>query len=353
MPPLCAFLCHRYMEAYQGVIANIPWLPIVGNHEFYDGDELRRYLNQTEGTVVAHPADHPLVQGASSTADTALGRILATGNHHGPGTNPKGSSNGTPSGTSRYYSIDFGLIHFVALDLNMYNAVDLCGETCRKSQLAWLEADLKQANANRDKVPWIVAMSHFPLYCSNCPKPGHDGPPPGAWWNAEECEFTGHDESCLAGASAPARLDGNGGNGAASGPSNGDMVPDFEPLFMKYGVDVYSSGHIHDYEFIYPTYNNKPVAKNFENPRAPVHLVTGNGGPPTPSHFKTIEPWSYVHSNVYSYTRLVAHNASTMEWIQVANNDSRILTSLTVTQNQHGQFPIPPAPPAPPAPTLF
>lgn len=52
-------------------------------------------MNQTEGNVVAHPADHPLVKGTSSTATTALGRILATGNHHGVGTNPKGSSKGT------------------------------------------------------------------------------------------------------------------------------------------------------------------------------------------------------------------------------------------------------------------
>ena len=284
--------------------------------------------------MVAHPADHPLVKGASSTADTALGRILATGNHHGLGSNTHGTAKGVPSGTSRYYSVDFGLIHFVALDLNMYNGVDTCGETCRDAQLAWLEEDLKQANANRDSVPWIVAMSHFPLYCSNCPAPGRD--PPGAWWNAEECEFSGHDPSCT----------GTGGvedEGAApkSGLTQNQMVPDFEPLFMKYGVDVYSSGHIHDYEFIYPTYNNTPVAKSFENPRAPVHLVTGNGGPPTASRFYKIQPWSYVHSTVYSYTKLVAHNASTMEWIQIANNDSSILTSLTVTQNQHGQFPIP------------
>lgn len=29
----------RYMQ----VIATVPWLPIVGNHEFYDGDQLQRY----------------------------------------------------------------------------------------------------------------------------------------------------------------------------------------------------------------------------------------------------------------------------------------------------------------------
>ena len=46
---------------------------------------LTRYLNQTEGNVVARPKGHPLVAGASSTAETALGRLLATGNHHGAG----------------------------------------------------------------------------------------------------------------------------------------------------------------------------------------------------------------------------------------------------------------------------
>ena len=61
------------------------------------------------------------------------------------------------------------------------------------------------------------------------------------------------------------------------------MVPDFEPLFMEFGVDVYASGHIHDYEWIYPTYNGTALQRNFTNPQAPVHLVTGNGGPPSPS----------------------------------------------------------------------
>ena len=78
-----------------------------------------------------------------------------------------------------YFSVDIGLIHFVALDLNMYNGVDTCGEVCRQSQLTWLEKDLIAANANRLNVPWIVAMSHFPLYCSNCPAPGSE---PGDWY---------------------------------------------------------------------------------------------------------------------------------------------------------------------------
>jgi hypothetical protein len=116
-------------------------------------------------------------------------------------------------------------------------------------------------------------MSHFPLYCSNCPKPGHDhaggagldaaavSNQSSAWYQSEKCEFEGHNPSCTDPGwdadqtklkEAQRHIDALG---FKSGPaSNADMVPDFEPLFMKYGVDVYSSGHIHDYEFIYPTH---------------------------------------------------------------------------------------------------
>jgi len=218
-----------YMQAYEPVVSQIPFLPVVGNHEFYDGQHLGRYLNQTDGTVVANPPQF----GASSTATSALGYGLSAGNHHAAGVHAA-----VPSGTSRFYSVDVGLIHFIALDLNMYNAVDDCGETCREAQLAWLEKDLASAQENRDKVPWIVAMSHFPLYCSNCPAPGSE---PGAWWNSEICEFYGHDQSCTAGGVAP----------KFASPNNNDMVPDFEPLFMKYGVDVYASGHVYVFFFCF------------------------------------------------------------------------------------------------------
>jgi hypothetical protein len=34
------------------------------------------------------------------------------------------------------------------------------------AQLAWLEKDLTAVNANRGKTPWIMVMSHFPIYHS-------------------------------------------------------------------------------------------------------------------------------------------------------------------------------------------
>ena len=45
---------------------------------------------------------------------------------------------------------------------------DPCGAPCIAAQKAWLAEDLAAANANRDTVPWVVAFSHYPFYCSGC-----------------------------------------------------------------------------------------------------------------------------------------------------------------------------------------
>jgi hypothetical protein len=73
-----------YMQAFEKTIGNVPWMPIVGNHEFY-GTNLGRFLNQTwegwgplpmkdDGPTTASgsaPAAHTLPGGTSATS--ALG----------------------------------------------------------------------------------------------------------------------------------------------------------------------------------------------------------------------------------------------------------------------------------------
>lgn len=114
------------------------------------------------GPIPGGPAKVQDIKGRS-TATSALGNLLSMSNHHGVGVH--GS---TPSHTSRFFSIDFGLVHVVALDLNVYFGVDPCGDACRKAQLKWLNADLASAEKNREAVPWIVVLSHYPFYCTGC-----------------------------------------------------------------------------------------------------------------------------------------------------------------------------------------
>ena len=328
-----------YMQQYEPLLTRVPWVPIIGNHEFYDGDELRRYLNQTDGVVVAqgkqqqkHTSSLQKTHGGVSTATSALGSLLSLSSFHSGGLH-----SGVPSNTSRFFSVDLGLIHFVALDLNIYNGVDNCGKDCRQAQLKWLTEDL--SSIDRSVTPWIVAMAHFPLYCSNCPAPGTE---PGVWWDSEYCEYVGHDKECV----VPNEFVEKTMRGA-NGLTNSMVVPDFEPIFMKFGVDVFASGHVHDYEWTYPIYNNSKVGTDFKNPKAPVHLVTGNGGPPSASKFGNISEWSYLHSKedisnepdkLGSYTIMTAFNSTTMKWTQIANGDGRVLDELEITQDSHGPF---------------
>jgi len=168
-----------YMQAFQQTLASCPWVPIVGNHEYYSGEELAKFLNNTVGgrdlpkamrdAIAAHEAvaaakSAGALGGAALKASTALGTMLSHGSYLAQGKN----ADGVQSGTSRYYSLDIGKVHLVALDLNVYYGSDPCGAPCAEAQKQWLAADLAAANANRANVPWIVAMSHYPFYCTGC-----------------------------------------------------------------------------------------------------------------------------------------------------------------------------------------
>ena len=38
-----------YLDSMQPLLSKVPWIPLLGNHEFFDGDFFNRYLNQTFG----------------------------------------------------------------------------------------------------------------------------------------------------------------------------------------------------------------------------------------------------------------------------------------------------------------
>ena len=68
------------------------------------------------------------------------------------------------SNSAFYYSFDFGLVHYVAIDTEIY----LFDSNTRRSkapfeaadQIQWLDQDLARANANRESVPWIIVFGH-------------------------------------------------------------------------------------------------------------------------------------------------------------------------------------------------
>jgi hypothetical protein len=171
-----------------------------------------------------------------------------------------------------YYSWDAGLVHYIALSTEHWFGVkDKAGKATLQAMLAWLEEDLKKANANRDAVPWVVAHGHRDIYCST------------GEYDDKDC---GADQA-------------------------GKVRADLEPIFFEYGLDFWINGHEHSYERTYPMYQEKSVRSNVE-PQATIYIVTGAAG----SHemhegFSIKQPsWSAFRSNTIHCT-LTVHSLYT------------------------------------------
>jgi hypothetical protein len=136
-----------------------------------------------------------------------------------------------------WFSYDYGNVHQISL------STEHCFDAgCE--QMAWLEANLEAAVANRATVPWIVINMHRPMYASE--------------------------------------LDMNIDNAYRLG---------VEPLAIKYDVDLVFQGHLHAYERIHPV-NDKvvsvyptaydtesgPVDMYHSEGKGPVYVVQGNTG---------------------------------------------------------------------------
>jgi len=110
---------------------------------------------------------------------------------------PNAEAGGVASGTERYYSFDYGNVHFICLD-SMSSA-----RTNGSPMLTWLDADLA-ASTNY----WIVAFWHHPPYSK-------------------------------------------GSNDSDVRTEEIEMRTNAVPLLENYGVDLVLSGHSHSYERSY------------------------------------------------------------------------------------------------------
>ncbi len=227
------------MVEWERVLTRMPWDPVMGNHEFYNDAIFWRYLNQTAGM--------------------ALGA---------------GRNSGSMSG--RYHSVDLGLVHIINLDFNVYYGLD---PAFRQAQLSWLAADLAKAAApaQRARVPWIHITAHMPMYCSSITYDGEYIFPSDAFGPAPPYR------GCI-----------------GTGVENVEATrKDIEPLMLQYGVDLFTCGHEHNYESLFPVKNDKATASNFVNPTAPVHVVTGSGGAPALDLFGEPGPWTRMQQSIW------------------------------------------------------
>lgn len=145
-----------------------------------------------------------------------------------------------------YASFDVGNTHFVLFDdYALALSVGGAPNTEATAQLAWLDADLKAANADRTAHPFIVAISHRCLFSTST----HGNEPDVTY-------------------------------------ARGQLVP----LYDKYSVDLVVNGHDHDYERSKPLHAGTPPSGDPVVGTGTVYVVSAGAGadaysPGTPQAF--------------------------------------------------------------------
>ena len=99
-----------YMNMYQPIVTQCPWMPIVGNHEYYSGEYLSRFLDQNAASYADATTTKVAADGVTDTAASALGALLSKATWHGASV-----GGAVPSNTSRWFSVDYGLVHLIAV----------------------------------------------------------------------------------------------------------------------------------------------------------------------------------------------------------------------------------------------
>lgn len=297
------------------ISSKVPYMVLPGNHEAacaefdYPDNPLATYLNLNKTNSTSSSKLNYFSCPPSQRNYTAYQNRFRM-----PGAESKGVSN-------FWYSFDYGLAHFIAFngetdypnspeapfakhlkngatkispnqtfstDSGPFGAVN--GDINVKEsyeQYKWLKDDL--AKVDRKKTPWVIAMSHRPMYSS---------------------QVSGYQNS---------------------------MRAAFEELFLKNGVDAYLSGHIHWYERIFPIGHNGTVDMSsvvnnntyWTNPGTSMtHIINGMAGN-IESH-ATLAPgknilnisavldWSH-----YGFSKLNVINETVLTWNFIKGSDGK------------------------------
>ena len=232
------------------------------------------------------------------------------------------------SKSSRWYSFDKGPVHFIAIDTDAYGFDEVA--YILQQQYEWLESDLQSVNTT--ETPWIVLMGHRPMYCSSssavttshlgwpkqldnmtkdtmAPMGYGDGfrsqgvhPPNWHQLDVEETETI--DTFGTPSSSYPCGVADLLRNGMKTTNGTG-RIYGLETLMEKYNIDVYLTGHEHNYERTYPIMNGT-IVKSYDAPGKPVHVVTGAGGAygkdpffPVEAEFDAYRSSEWCYSDIY------------------------------------------------------
>jgi hypothetical protein len=212
---------------------------------------------------------------------------------------PRNSYN---QGTGYFYSFNVGRAHIVMMNTEVYLNSDMHDQ--KLNQLNWLVSDLAKANEEREERPWVIVMSHHPLYCS-------------VDFLLEELnEDCWNDANVLRG--------------------------ELEDLFYTQGVDLYFQAHLHYYEATAPVYKNQTLPCEVEepnlcmNPRAPIYVSSGCAGnrKGRGNISRTPQLWSRAASSSFGYGRLTVQNKTHIYWEEYSSDTRSILDTYWVVKDR-------------------
>ncbi|KAE8878353.1 hypothetical protein PF005_g13874 [Phytophthora fragariae] len=278
---------NKFMNSMTNIMRRMAYMVLVGNHE-----------------AECHSPSCLL-------SDSKLNQL---GNYSAFNSRFRMPSNESGGVLNMMYSYEYASVHFTTVSSetdyphapsNAYHTHHVYGHF--GDQLAWLEEDLKAADANRDKVPWIVVGMHRPMYTIR---------------------------SCDAG----------------GGPNNDfdalNVQEAFEELFIKYKVDLVLQGHVHAYERQYPVANGSAVMHGvskddtiYKNPQAPVYVISGSaGGPEGLYKYKHPESpkWHAVMDNTHYGITLLSVTPTNLTLTTVASGTGAEIDKFSVLKDDQG-----------------
>jgi hypothetical protein len=202
----------------------------------------------------------------------------------------------SPSGGERYYSFDWGHVHFVAVDSSCLIGLASADRCTPEAQQQWLEQDLSASQA-----PWKIVFLHHPPWSS-----GEHG-------------------------------------------SSLEVRHQLAPLFERYGVDLVLAGHDHHYERTW-SLSGEDLARS--GARGVFYLVVGNGGARLRGFPGSTPSWSAVRNN-RDYGFLDVEVVEGTLTARMVTTSGKVADSFTLTKELPPTVEPAPTPalpqPAPPA----
>lgn len=189
-----------------------------------------------------------------------------------------------------YYTFTVGYVRFLAIHTEAF----FDEQWMLSDMIKYINDVLNRSDHDRLKYPWLIVFGHRPMYCSSV--------------------FT-----------------------SLNCGENSKIIKNYlEDLFLKYKVDLYFNGHLHNYQRTSPVYKGKSMSSErfeYKNPTATIYVSSGAAGAHhknSSPNFKNPPDWFVAGSSNYSYSVMRCFNKSHLEVKQVSRDGFEVIDRFLI-----------------------